>query len=110
MWKEDETAFNCQAARVSPSSRTARYPEIEVFAKDGGHKPFRLHGRPLRLCNGSEPKSGGGGGSGAGNLPSRSQGEDKPSRQQQRERPAFHEPARYLAQPVPPSTGGTQDP
>jgi DNA-directed RNA polymerase specialized sigma24 family protein len=29
-----------------------RYPEIEVSAKDAGHKPFRLHGRPLRLCDG----------------------------------------------------------
>jgi len=70
-----------------------RYPEIEVFAKDAGHKPFRLHGRPLRLCDGSEPQSGGGGGSGAGNLPSRSQGENKPSRRQQRERLAIHDPA-----------------
>jgi hypothetical protein len=34
-----------------------RYPEIEVFAKDAVHKPFRLHGRPVRLCHGSEPQS-----------------------------------------------------
>jgi hypothetical protein len=63
-----------------------RYPGIEVFAKDAGHKPFRLRGRPLRLCDGSEPQSGGGGGSCAGNLPSRSQGQSRPSPYQQRER------------------------